>query len=208
MPPRRRRVQDRWKAKEWYNISTPSYFGGVSIGSTPCDDPEKMTGRVVEATLYDITGDPSQQHLKMLFQVVSLKGDEAETIFKGHEYSQDYLKSLVRRRSTRIDGRSRAMTKDGYTLRMSVIVFSAMRVRNSQKIALRKTIDKIVEEKAKNLNFDQFVQEAVLGKIASDIYNEAKKIIPIRHIGVRKSKLLAYPSEKLEKKAAEVAVEA
>ncbi|MFH0897705.1 MAG: 30S ribosomal protein S3ae [Candidatus Bathyarchaeota archaeon] len=208
MPPRRKKVQDRWKAKEWYNIISPPYFGGVSIGSTPSDEPEKMTGRVVEATLYDITGDPSQQHMKMLFQVVNLKGDEAETIFKGHEYSQDYLKSLVKRRSTRIDGRTKVTTKDGYTLRMSIVLFSAMRVRNSQKTALRKTIDQMVEEKAKNLNFDQFVQEAVLGKIASDIYNEAKKIIPVRHIGVRKSKLLAYPGEKQEKNGAEIEVEA
>jgi len=37
---------------------------------------------------------------------------------------------------------------------------------------------------------DQFVQEMVLGKIASDIYNEARKIVPLRHVGVRKSKLL------------------
>jgi ribosomal protein S3AE len=37
---------------------------------------------------------------------------------------------------------------------------------------------------------DQFVQEMVLGKIASDIYNEARKVVPLRHVGVRKSKLL------------------
>jgi ribosomal protein S3AE len=36
----------------------------------------------------------------------------------------------------------------------------------------------------------------VLGKIASDIYNEAKKIAPLRHVGVKKSKL-ANPLEQL-----------
>jgi len=192
--------------KGWYTINSPPFFGGVNIGSTPCDEPDKMIGRVVEATLYDITGDPSQQHLKMHFQVVNLKGDEAETIFKGHEYSQDYLKSLVRRRSTRVDGVLNAMTKDGYVLRLSVVVFSVKRINNSQKTALRRTINRIVEEKAKSLNFDQFAQEAVLGKIASDIYNEVKKIVPIRHIGVRKSKLVAHPGGELEKKAAEIEV--
>jgi ribosomal protein S3AE len=30
----------------------------------------------------------------------------------------------------------------------------------------------------------------VLGKIASEIYNESKKIAPLRHVGVRKSKLV------------------
>lgn len=190
--------------KNWYTVNSPPYFGGVVIGSTPGDGPNKVIGRLVEASLYDITGDPSQQHLKMYFQIVNLKGEEAETVFKGHEYSQDYLKSLVRRRSTRVDSIANVTTKDGYTLRLSVVVFSITRINNSQKTSLRITIARIVYEKAKSLNFDQFVQEAVLGKIASDIYNEVKKIVPIRHIGVRKSKLIAYPVGEPEKKPLEV----
>jgi small subunit ribosomal protein S3Ae len=190
--------------KNWYVINAPPYFGGATIGSTPCDDPERVIGRVIEVTLYDITGDVSQQHLKMYFQVVGLKGDEATTIFKGHEYSQDFLKSLVRRRSTRVDGILKVTTKDGYTLRVSVVVFSVTRINNAQKTVLRKIIDRIVEDKAQNLTFDQFVQESVLGKIASDIYNEAEKIIPIRHIGVRKSRLLTYPESQETKVEVEV----
>lgn len=190
--------------KNWYTVNSPPYFGGTVIGSTPGDEPNKVIGRLVEASLYDITGDPSQQHLKMYFQIVNLKGEEAETIFKGHEYSQDYLKSLVRRRSTRVDSITNATTKDGYALRLSVVVFSITRINNSQKTSLRRTIARIVDEKSKSLNFDQFVQEAVLGKIASDIYNEVKKIVPIRHIGVRKSKLISYPSGEAEKKPLEV----
>jgi len=204
LPPRRRKVKDRWKMKEWYSINAPPYFGGINIGLTPSDDTEKLIGRVVEVTLYDITGDPAQMHLKMYFQIINLKGKEAETIFKGHEYSQDYLKSLVRRRSTRIDSRHKVVTKDGYTIRLSVVIFSVMRVRNAQKLTMRKIISRIVEEKCKNLNFDQFVQESVLGKIASDIYNEATKIFPIRHIGIRKSKLLAFPVENKEEKIVEI----
>jgi len=43
-----------------------------------------------------------------------------------------------------------------------------------------------------------------LGKIASDIYNEAKKIAPLRHVGIRKSKLLSKPPELMAVKAPEV----
>jgi small subunit ribosomal protein S3Ae len=52
-----------------------------------------------------------------------------------------------------------------------------------------------VEERGKTLTFDQFVQEIVLGKIASDVYNEAKKVTPMRHLGVRKSKLVSQPGQ-------------
>jgi small subunit ribosomal protein S3Ae len=56
----------------------------------------------------------------------------------------------------------------------------------------------IVDEKAKALTFDQFVQEVVLGKIASDIYNETKKVAPMRHVGIRKSKLIAQPGQMVQ----------
>jgi small subunit ribosomal protein S3Ae len=193
--------------KNWYIVSSPPYFGGIEIGTTPSADPSTVIGRVVNTTLYDITGDPSQLHLQLYFQIVDIKDSKASTIFKGHEYSRDYLRSLVRRGSTRIDGIFKVSTKDGYKLRISVVAFSVLRAKSSQITEIRKIIQKHLEEKAKTLSFDQFIQEAVLGKIASDIYNEAKKVVPIRHVGVRKSVLLssigeAQEGEKLEIKAA------
>jgi len=190
--------------KDWYTISSPAYFGGNVIASVPANSPENMMGRTVEATLSDITGDFSQQHLKLYFQVIKVKKREAETVFKGHEYTGDYLRSLVRRGSTRIDSIVNVTTKKGYKLRLSVVAFSILRVRKSQIMNVRKVMRRIVQEKAESLFFDQIVQEAVLGKIASDIYNEAKKIVPLRHTGIRKSKLLSYPAEE----AAETLVEA
>ena len=56
-------------------------------------------------------------------------------------------------------------------------------------------MEKIINEKGSALTLDQFAQEMVLGKIASDIYNEAKKVAPMRHVGIRKSKLVAQPRQ-------------
>ena len=181
--------------KEWYDVYAPAYFGGKLIATVPAGSGESMFGRILEATLYDITGDFSQQHLKLYFQVTRVQGTDAETVFKGHEYTGDYLRSLVRRGSTRIDCIYNLTTKDGYSLRVSVVAFSILRVRKSQIEGVRQVMRRVLQEKAAALAFDQLVQEAVLGKIASDIYNEAKQIIPLRHTGVRKSKLLAAPSE-------------
>lgn len=193
-----RRVRDKWRSKAWYTVVAPPYFGNVELGLVPADEPEKLIGRVVEATLYDITNDFSHQYLKMYFQITDVEGKTAKTIFKGHEYSRDYLRSLVRRRTTRVDGIFNVTTKDGYKLRVSVCAFTLTRIKTSQESAIRKIMQKIVEEKASQLTFAEFVQEAVLGKIASDIYNEAKKITPLRHVGVRKSKLLYRPPPEAE----------
>jgi len=185
-----RRVRDKWRGKSWYMVLAPPYFGNVELGAVPADEPEKLVGRVIDSTLYDITNDFAHQYLKMYFQIIEVDGKTARTIFKGHEYSRDYLRSLVRRRTTKVDGLFQITTKDGYKLQVAVCAFTLSRIRTSQEKAIRTIMEKIIKEKASALTLDQFAQEMVLGKIASDIYNEAKKIAPLRHVGVRKSKLL------------------
>jgi len=199
---RTRRKQDKWRSKKRYNLISPPYFGEKELGTTLAEDANELIGRVIETTLYDITGDFAQQQIKLFFQVIGRKQQSLETIFKGHEYSRDYLRSLVRRGSSRIDSILNVNTKDGYKIRLSITLFSVLRVRSSQINKSRSIINKIVLEKAMILNFNQFVQEAVLGKMASDIYNEVKKVFPIRNAGVRKSKLISFPDEdkKIEQK--------
>ena len=177
-------------------VIAPSFFGNIELGSVPAEEDEKLIGRVVEATLYDITGDFSHMYMKLFFQINEIDGKTAKTQFKGHEYSRDYLRSLVRRRTTKVDGLFNLTTKDGYKLRIAVSALTLSRIKTSQEKIIRKLMDRIVKEKAAALTLDQFVQEMVLGKIASDIYNEAKKLAPLRHIGIRKSKLVSAPAVK------------
>jgi small subunit ribosomal protein S3Ae len=186
-------VRDKWRGKAWYMVIAPSFFGNVELGAVPAEEEERLIGRVVEVTLYDITGDFSHQYLKMFFQVNEIDGKTAHTLFKGHEYSRDYLRSLVRRRTTKVDGLFNLTTKDGYKLRIAVSALTLSRIKTSQEKIIRNMMDKVINERAAALTIDQFVQEMVLGKIASDVYNEAKKVAPLRHVGIRKSKLVAQP---------------
>lgn len=195
MSKRRKRVRDKWRDKDWYTVMTPSYFGSVELGAVPADSSKKIVDRVLDATLYDITNDFAHQYLKMYFQVTEVDGKAAKTVFKGHEYSRDYLRSLVRRRTTRVDTILNVTTKDDYRLRVAVCALTLNRIKTSQEVIVRSIMQRIVNEKASVLTFDQFAQEMVLGKIASDIYNEAKKVAPLRHVGIRKSKLIAQPAK-------------
>jgi small subunit ribosomal protein S3Ae len=188
-----RKVRDKWRAKEWYDVYSPSYFGELVVASVPVEEPGALVGRVVETTLYDITNDFAHQSIKLYFLVVNSRDHKAETILKSHEYATDYLRSLVRRGSTRLDGIFKAKTKDQFTTRISVVAFTRDRIKASQEHGIRQVMKQIIEERAAALNYDQLTHEAVLGKLGSDIYNLAKKIAPLRHVGVRKSKLLSIP---------------
>ena len=190
MSSKTKRIRDKWRSKSWYMVMAPPYFGNAELGAVPADEPEKLVGRVIDSTLYDITNDFSHQYLKMFFQINEIDGKTAKTIFKGHEYSRDYLRSLVRRRTTKVDALFNLTTKDGYRMRIAICAFTLSRIKTSQEKIIRDIMDKTIKQKAAELTLDQFAQETVLGKIASDIYNEAKKIAPLRHVGVRKSKLI------------------
>jgi small subunit ribosomal protein S3Ae len=201
-------VRDKWRGKGWYMVIAPSFFGNIELGSIPAEEPEQLNGRVVEATLFDITGDFSHHYLKMFFQVNEIDGKTAKTLFKGHEYSRDYLRSLVRRRTTKVDSLINLTTKDGFKLRIAVSALTLSRIKTSQEKIIRRIMDKTIQEKAKALSLDQFVQEMVLGKIASDIYNQAKEVAPLRHVGIRKSKLVAQPQVQAQTQQAQAAPEA
>lgn len=187
-------VRDKWRRKNWYEVFVPNYFGGSKLADTPAEEPEKVIGRVLETTLSQITGDFSQDYLKLYFQTTEVEGERVETIFKGHEYLRDYLRSLVRRRSTKVDGIFNITTKDGYQLRVTIVALSQRRIKTSQEQNIRRIMQQTVNAKAQNLTFEQLVHEMVLGKLASDIYNEARKVAALRHVGVRKSKLISAPA--------------
>jgi small subunit ribosomal protein S3Ae len=92
-----------------------------------------------------------------------------------------------------MDGIFKVKTKDQFSTRISVVAFTRDRIKASQEHGIRQIMKQIVEERAAALTYEQVLHEAVLGKLGSDIYNLAKKIAPLRHVGVRKSKLLSIP---------------
>jgi small subunit ribosomal protein S3Ae len=188
------KVRDKWKLKGWVTVLAPPSFGSAPIAKIPLTDVEKAGGRVVETTLYDILKqDPQHYSFKLYFQVDRIEGETANTILKGHEYSREYLRSLVRRGSSMADFIKDYKTKDGYLVRVYCIAFSQGRMNTSKKHDLRIIMDKVIGDRATGLTYDQLAQEMVLQKIASDVYNEAKKVTHLRHVGVRKSKLIRKP---------------
>ncbi|MEM3684727.1 MAG: 30S ribosomal protein S3ae [Conexivisphaerales archaeon] len=201
MPRKTTKVKDKWREKTWLQVYAPSTFGSVAVAKIPVTDVANAAVRTVETTLFDLLKqDPNHYNIKLYMKIERVEGDNAYTIFKGHEYSREFMRSLVRRGSSMVNYVSDYKTRDGYVLRIYVIAFTEGRVNGSKKAGIRKAADKILKEKASSMTYDQFVQEIVLNKVASDIFNEAKKVTALRHLGIRKTKLILQPS-KVEEKA-------
>ncbi|NWG09591.1 MAG: 30S ribosomal protein S3ae [Nitrososphaerales archaeon] len=189
---RRGKVRDKWREKSWITVETPQSFGSLVIAQIPASDPEKVLGRVVETTLFDILKqDPQQYSIKLYFQTVKVEENRALTILKGQEYSRDYLRSLVRRGSSMVNLIKDYTTLDGYKIRVYVVAFTQFRVNSSRKRAIREAMDKVLSDKIAKTTYDLFSQEVVYGKVGEDIFTEAKKVTQIRQLGVRKVKLIS-----------------
>ena len=186
-----RKIKDKWKEKKWVSVSAPDSFNNVPLEDIPITDEEKAKGRVIEVTLFDILkGDPSQYQYKLYFQIDKVVGEKATTIFKRYEYAKEFLRSLVRRGSSKINFVIDAKTKDGYVFRIKVIALSHRELNSSRKHALRLIAREIIEKSVPNMTIDEFVQASCYNKINSDIMAATKKIIHLRHVGLEKVKLV------------------
>ncbi|MEM0297450.1 MAG: 30S ribosomal protein S3ae [Zestosphaera sp.] len=189
-------VKDKWKLKKWYKVLAPEVFGSAEIATTPAEDFSRVIGRTFEVSLFDLTGDFSKHHVMLKFQVVEVDGDVARTRFKGHELARDYMRSLIRRKSSKVSAIVNVTTSDGHTMRVTAISLTTYRCKTSQRNAIRREMMKVLAEKASQMNLAEFIKSIMLGTLATDIFVACKKIYPLRKGEIYKSKLLqATPSE-------------
>ena len=191
MARRKGRTKDKWREKRWITVNAPESFNVVPIAYVPITDDKNAIGRVLEVTLYDILkGDPSQHQYKMYFQIDKVDGEKASTIFKRFEYSKEFLRSLVRRGSSKINFIMDIKTKDGYIFRVKVIALTYRQLNTSRKHALRLIVRDVINKTVPEMTVDQFVQATCYSKINSDIMAAFKKVIRVRHVGLEKVKLI------------------
>jgi small subunit ribosomal protein S3Ae len=188
---RKGRIKDKWREKRWVNVSAPDSFNNVPIAYVPITDDENASGRVIEITLFDILkGDPSQHQYKLYFQINKVDGENASTIFKRFEYSKEFLRSLVRRGSSKINFIIDIKTKDGYVFRIKIIALTHRPLNTSRKHALRIIARDVINKTVPEMTIDQFVQATCYSKINSDLMAAFKKVIRVRHVGLEKVKLI------------------
>jgi len=191
------RVRDKWRDKQWVIVNSPSAFGGSALNYVPITDHNSAKGRILENTMFDVLKqDPTQHQTKVFVQIENIAEGSATTVFQGHEYAKEFLRSLVRRGSSMITFVHDYTTADGYIFRVEVIAFSQRRLNSSKKHQIRMVAHNLLTSKIGKLTIDQFVQEVTIGKIGADLLADAKKIASLRHIGIKKSKLISTPQSR------------
>ena len=185
-----RKVKDKWKAKEWYNVHAPKMFNEMVIGETPAADPELLVGRTAEVTVQDLTGDFSKMHIKLKFKITGADGHEAKTIFIGHDLTSDYVRRLTRRKKTKTDHVVDVVTFDHFLLRIKTMSIAERRIQSSQEEGMRQIIGVTLVEMGAKMTLSDMVKAVISGDLAKDLARACRVVIPIKRLEIRKTEVL------------------
>ncbi len=202
-----RSVSKRKQEKRWYTVMAPEMFDRAELGETPADEPEQVYDRTVQTTLGELQNDPSENNTKLKFQITDVGSDTAYTEFIQHELTRDYLRSLTRRGTSKVDAFVTVLTTDDYRVQVQPVAYTTKSADHSQEHAIRKTMVDLVEDAAEERTFEGLVDSIVEGRLSSAIYGEAKTIYPLRRVEIQKTRVEAKPEEVAAEEEASVDVE-
>jgi small subunit ribosomal protein S3Ae len=190
--PKTKRVT--FKDKHWYSVLTPKSFNFKPIGEVLGLE-DTLLGRTVETLLYDFTRKYHDINLKLRFRIIDINEEakKCNSIFIGHQYTNDFIRSLIGRGSTKIQTILNLTTKDNYIFRVTMLCTTIKRARSSQQILIRKIMNEIIREFAKSLNHEKFIAGMIYGEFQNQIMRVAKTIYPLSNSVVIKSKLISIP---------------
>ena len=184
-----------FKDKQWYEVITPKIFDFKPIGEISGFE-NNVVGRTLETLLFDFTHKYNDVSLKLKFRVINVNEEarKCNTIFVGHQYTNDFIRSLIGRGSSKVQIILNLTTKDEYIFRLTTICTTLKRARNSQIVLIRKIMREILREFAVSLNHEKFVAGVIYGEFQAQIQRVAKTIYPLSNCVVVKSKLVSIPA--------------
>lgn len=188
-----KKEKEKEALKTWVDVVTPDYLGGKEVGSIMVSSSEEAIGKKLMLLQSDLTEDPAHSFTKITIKVIDASGSKARTTYWGHEISRDYLRSVLRKGSSRIAQVVDAETKDGFKLRVTVLAISRHKVSKNKKVFLSNQMAGIVKQRCSSLKLSQLIQEILSGKTESDLFNFAKKHMLVKFTGVIKVKMLKSP---------------
>jgi small subunit ribosomal protein S3Ae len=186
-----RKQRDKWKAKRWYTIRAPrTPWSFRVIGETLAEEPEQLIGRNYEVIQNELDGDFSKMHVKIVFKVTDVLGNDAITEFVGHELLKDHVRRQVRRDRGKIDDTIDVVTEDGYYVRFKPLMISRARIKASQKQQMRTLAREIILTTGATSTWFNLQASTLDGTLETKIKEAVSKIQPVRTVVIRRTQLI------------------
>ncbi|UZJ55085.1 hypothetical protein CBS101457_004405 [Exobasidium rhododendri] len=205
----KKRAVDAFARKDWYQLKAPIFFQQRDLGRTPVNRSQglknandALKGRIMEASLADLNKDDEQAFRKFKLRIEEVQGRTCLTNFFGMDFTQDKLRSLVRKWQTLIEAHQDVRTTEGYLLRVFVIGFTRKRInqqkkttyaKSSQIRAIRQKMFDIVQRECSSCDLKELVAKLVPEVMGREIEKACQGIYPLKDVYIRKVKVLKAP---------------
>jgi len=205
----KKKVQDPFLRKEWYDIKAPAPFAVRYIGKTCVTRTtgtriatDYLKGRVVETSLADLNNTQDAWR-KVKLCVEDIEGRNCLTNFHGLDMTRDKLCQYIRKWQTLIDAHVEVKTQDGYVLRVFVTAFTGRQATQAAKTSyaqqqqiklIRKKIVEILTKEAASSNLVDLVAKLNhVDQFPKQITKACQFIYPLSAAVIRKVKTLKKP---------------
>jgi len=205
----KKKVQDPFLRKEWYDVKAPAPFTKRYIGKTCVTRTtgtriatDYLKGRVVETALNDLN-DNQDSWRKIKLSIEDIQGRSCMTNFHAMDMTRDKLCQFIRKWQTLIDAHCEAKTADGYVLRVFVTAFTGRQQNQARKTSyaqhqqiklIRKKIVDIITKEASTSNLSDLVAKLNhVDQFPKLIQKACQFIYPLSGAIIRKVKTLKKP---------------
>ena len=97
-------------------------------------------------------------------------------------------------------------TNDGHEFRVEVVTFTQRRINSSKKHELRRVIQELLSEKIPQWDLNKFIQQVTddNSEFHRELLEKGRKIASLRHIGVKKTKLVSSNKFSVQKVSTQI----
>jgi len=205
----KKKVQDPFLRKEWYDVKAPAPFTNRVVGKTCVTRTtgtkiasDALKGRVVESSLADLNQNQDAWR-KVKLSIEDIQGKTCLTNFHAMDMTRDKLCQFIRKWQTLIDAHCEVKTQDGYVLRVFVVAFTGKQPTQARKTsyaqhqqikAIRKKIVEIINKEASTSNLSDLVAKFNhVDQFPKMITKACQFIYPLSGAVIKKVKTLKKP---------------
>lgn len=207
----KKKIVEPMSRKEWFDVVAPRNFKNRQFAKTLCNKTigirtvaDNLKGRVYEANLADLdqanTKDTPFKKVKLA--VSEVQGRNALTSFHSMSMTTDKIRSLFRKWCTMIESVVDAQTKDGFTLRLTVVAFTSRQKGQLSKNCYapgkleswaRLRITRMIKKRIASVSLNRAVSLLSHDILANALTERVNPILPVRDLKIFKVKVVRSP---------------
>jgi len=205
----KKKIQDPFLRKEWYDVKAPAPFVNRVVGKTCVTRTtgtkiasDSLKGRVVETSLADLNNNQDAWR-KVKLCIEDIQGKNCLTNFHAMDMTRDKLCQFIRKWQTLIDVHCEVKTQDGYVLRVFIVAFTNKQPNQARKTsyaqhqqikAIRKKIVEIItKEGSTSVLADLVAKLNHVDQFPKLITKACQFIYPLSGALIKKVKTLKKP---------------